>query len=189
MDHIFIDVSYEKKNVTAIAAVRTSKDGKVLTSFSEEVDGNGLGDSPVAVIDNLLSTMLAPNFIKEYILIAAHAEVDRQALKELWKSSNLRRRQSQGRIDEPFQGRSWIDILQLAWPMVYNNQISDRSFDTLCKHFEVENKDSDTAMGNCEALVRCYWKLMQQYKVALYGEGLVREIGGKGYEILVSFFK
>ena len=200
LDHIFLDLGLTSTDkdgeITAIAAVRTDSRAKVIASFSDEVRNStcirGDGNAPpgfVEVIDNMLAVICAPNFIKEYVIIGAHHETDRAFIKAAWKGIDLKRWTNNGHRIEPFYGHRRIDILQLAWPLCYNKTLNDGSFECLCHHFEVPNKDPGSTMGDCEALVRCYWKLMNRYKTALYGEGLVREIGGKGYESLVSFFK
>ncbi len=190
MDHIFIDLGLTIPKpggrITALAMVRTDGKGSVLASTCGAVDGpRDFGDA----IDDAMSILLSSSFDKEYIIVAAHAETDRNFLRDAWKGIDLKKWQSRGHKKEPFEGRSWIDILQLAWPLVYNNQVSNRSFETLCEHFGVRNPIPGTAMGDCESLVRCYWKLMHQYRIALYGESVIRGIGGKGYETLVSFLK
>ena len=197
MDHIFIDLGLTSTDkdgeITAIAAVRTDGKGKVLASFADDVQSALTPRSRflpfVDVMDHCLSTILAPHFSKEYVIVATHADIARAFLKTEWKGIDLKRWTNNGHRIEPFSGRNWIDILQIAWPMCYNEKIKDRDFETLCLYFGVHNKEPGSALGDCEALVRCYWKLMHTYKIALFGEGLIREIGGKGYSTLVSFFK
>lgn len=88
-----------------------------------------------------------------------------------------------------FRGKTWLDISQLAWPLGYCDMISNRDLDTLCKHFGavVAHDAAGTMSGNCEALVRVYWAMMQRYRTALIGEEAVRDFGGEALQGIRKF--
>jgi DNA polymerase III epsilon subunit-like protein len=177
-DHVFVDLAVTDPNPTTgkivgIAVVRTDRKGKVLESFSQEVDSETdipvpEGETLAVVVSNMKKCILdSRRYDSSYVVIGTHTETDRAHLRNFTKDKS-----------EVFAGRGWIDILALSFPLCYYSMIPDRSFDSLCKHFEVTNTAPNTAMGDCEALVRVYWALMTRYKTALGGEEILREIGG-----------
>jgi len=179
-DHVFVDLAVthakpEDGEIVGIAVVRTDKKGKVLAAFSERVasaESPTFGDPDFdTVIRDMKRSILNDTFDSSYIVIAAHADTDRAYLREYTDDK-----------PEVFPRRGWLDILALSWPLCYNDMISDRSFESLCRHFKVENTAPNTATGNCEALVRVYWAMMKRYKTALGGEEILREIGGTPLE-------
>jgi len=195
-DHIFVDLAVTHPNprigqIIGIAVVRTTGKGKVLETFSEQVklyvelsedekkhlagsdDSISLNaDSLKSVIGSMRKCILdTRRYDSSYLVIAAHADTDRTYLRNFTNEKS-----------EVFAGRAWLDILALSYPLWYNDMISDRTFDSLCKHFKVENTSPNTATGDCEALVRVYWALMTRYKTALGGEEILREIGGSPLE-------
>jgi DNA polymerase III epsilon subunit-like protein len=189
-DHVFIDLAVTDPSpgsgeIIAIAAVRTDRKGKVLTAFSERVKPKErLGESDELppeyhasdwdnapdihkVWDGLKKNVLDEKaFDSNYVVVAHYAEIDRRFLREALGH-------------EAFPKKAWVDTLQLAWPLYYNDLLTDRSFACLCKHFDVENVAPDTATGDCTALVQVYWKIMARYKGALLAEESVRAIGGE----------
>jgi len=194
LDHVFLDLAVTHPNprigqIVGIAVVRTDRKGKVLADFSskirpatdlsdEEKDTYGddvvdtSGDSFVDVIKSMKRKILNESrFEDSFVVIGTHAENDRTFLRNVTEDD-----------PEVFGKRAWLDILILAWPLYHNDMISDRSFDSLCKHFKVENSAPNTAMGDCEALVRAYWALAKRYKTALGGEEILREVGGTPLE-------
>lgn len=206
-DHVFIDLAVTHPNpeigqIIAVAAVRTDKKGKVITEFAEKIrlhedlstveEAHSPPDFSVTewtqarrlpeVMSTLRETLLIP-FDGSYVVVATHADVDRRFFKEAWKTHNCN-----GPGGSPFQHRAWIDPLQLAWPMFYNDMMPDRSFDSLCKHFGVNNSAPDTATGDCAALVEVYWAMMNRYKGALIGEEVIREVGGNALAHVRRFF-
>ncbi len=187
-DHVFIelvlsDPSPNQGVILGLAAVRTDKKGKVLAAFSERVKATGKGGVIDAEMDEesewkydhafkdvwkgLTRCILDDGFDSSFIVVARYADLYRRFLREALDNK------------EPFPKKAWLDIIQLSWPLAYNDMVSDRSFDTLCKHLDVENLAPDTATGNSTALVAAYWKLMSRYKLALLGEETVRGIGGE----------
>ncbi len=119
--------------------------------------------------ENLCTRILAPCFDRSFILVAHHAEVDKAFLAKAAKSAGI----------EVFPKRAWIDTLQLVWPFAYHDLITSRDFDSICRHFGVQNAAPDTAMGDCEALSRLYWIMMGRFEYALKGEAAVRDVVGE----------
>ena len=194
-DHVFIELALSHPDlklgqILGIAAVRTDRKGKPLTAFSEKVkpetdftpeekthveENFAIGDrysgeSLSQVVKDLKSSVLSKRYDSKYVIVATHAESVRAFLGE-----------------EVFGKKPWLDILAISWPLAYHDHVSDRTFDSLCKSFKVENTAPDTATGNCEALVRVYWAMMTRYKTALGGEEILREVGGSPLEHLRKY--
>ncbi len=171
--HIFVDISYVDRRITAIAVVRTDHKGKeVQATFASSIDSES---SLPDVIASMRKTILAPSLGGTYVVLSHYAETDRQILRE----------NGEGDL---FIGRAWLDTSQIAWPFVYHDLAGERSLETLCAYFKVSNPDPNSATGNCEALCRLYWAMMNRYKIALMGEDVVRDLGGETLQKALSFF-
>lgn len=198
-DHVFIDVAVTHPNprigqVIAIAAVRTDRKGMLLASYSdriiptselsdEEIDHcpNGYifskeGFSFQQVAKALIKSILEP-FDKSYYVIAVDAATDKEFLKEGWKKNGCKQ-------PAKLLTNRWLDVLQVSWPLVHSDMIPDASFDSLCTHFQIVNPAPDTATGDCEALVKVYWAMMNRFRAALTGEEVIRQAGGKPLAII-----
>lgn len=196
-DHVFVILSATHPDpkvgqISGIAAVRTNHKGKVLATYSGSVrliaelsaeerahlggvhpaiDGDAEPFSSVQVA--IGKSILSDKFESNYVVVGN--PIDRTYLKEYT-----------GERPELFPRRSWIDILAISWPLCYHDMISDRTFESLCRHFNVQNPAENTATGNCEALVRVYWAVMARYKIALGGEEIVREVGGSAFQTVLK---
>jgi hypothetical protein len=178
LDHVFIELGLSDDNiavasVTGMAAVRTDRKGKVLAAYSDSVSHSTRPNTKDG-IDRLyegLSDALIKPYPAQYVVIAQHANAYKQAVGE-----------------NCFRGKAWLDIAQLAWPLGYCDMISNRDLDTLCKHFSIAIDSEGTMSGNCEALVRVYWAMINRYRVALIGEEAIRDIGGESLAKVRKFF-
>ncbi len=185
IDHVFIDLALSdvdpaKGHIVGIAAIRTDYRGKVMVcedgvnaGFSEKVASPVEADPEavpfIEVYRDLCARVLAPCFDKAYILVAHHAELDRKFLDRAAAAANI----------SVFPRKTWIDTLQLVWPFAYHDMVTSRDFDSICRHFGVQNAAPDTAMGDCEALSRLYWRMMSRFEYALRGEAAVRDVVGE----------
>ncbi len=172
LDHVFVDVAMTEAKATAeataIAVVRTDHRGTVLGGFSEKI---GEGGRDFGIVANAIKAELLDPYPESYIVVAHHAQLDRDVLTRAHKLAK--------RGPELFKGRAWLDTVQLAWPFAYHDLVSSRDLDTICKAFGVINTAPDTAMGDCEALVRVYWAMMRRLDTALTGEEAVRNVIGE----------
>lgn len=178
MDHIFIDVGLDRGEITAIALVRTSSTGEVLATYNEEVrtkDKRELATMEV-VWAYAMEEILKPAYSDRYVIIAVHAENDRKHLHSALKK-------------EPFGKHRWLDLLTLAWPLCYNEHISDTGLPAICRYFDIPYEADGSILRDCEACVRCYFAIMKKYKIALYGESVAKDLGGKGYEFLLRLIR
>lgn len=161
LDHVFIDIGLSSTGiVTGLAAVRTDRKAKPLAAYSEGItEGRGYNDKLDNALENMFSVVLKP-YPADYVIVSQHAGRYRSV------------------IDAYVQGRPWLDIAQLAWPLGFSDMIPNRDLDTLCKHFGMK-PDDGTISGNCESVVRVYWAMMKRYRTALIGEEAVRDFGGE----------
>jgi hypothetical protein len=180
LDHIFIDLAVSdpdpnKGEILALAVVRTDYKGKVLKAFSETISTSDEFDERrfKTVIGRMQELILAKTFEMSYIVVAYGGD-DRRFLRSSWE--RIAHDEA-----EVFPRRAWLDVQQLAWPLIFNDMMSDRTLDSLCVQFGISRDAStvDTAMGDCEALVRIYWAMMTRYRGALKGEEMVRQAGGE----------
>jgi len=176
VDHVFIYVrpfSLESKNssIAEISCVRTNGQvgqttkRNVIAAFSTKIDDeysfknavtnikkNVVGDSDKFVVVTYLS---------DYV----HTLVRNECRKI--------------EVEELFLGRSWIDVAQLAWPLVSNGMIESRTIEVLSKHFGIKLLDKEDTADICTAIVGVYGYMMRRYKTALAGEEVIRDIGGE----------
>lgn len=172
LEHVFVDVAMTEAkataDVTAIAVVRTDHRGNVLAAFSEKI-GDDARD--YATVSNAVHAEIIEPFTNSYVVVAHSAQLDRDVLMRAYRLAK--------RGQELFKGRAWLDTVQLAWPFAYHDLVASRDLDTICKAFGVTNTAPDTAMGDCEALVRVYWAMMRRLDMALTGEEAVRNVIGE----------
>ncbi len=178
LDHVFVDVAMTEAKadaeVTAIAVVRTDHRGNVLGAFSEKINcatRREKEDRDYGVVANAIKAELLDPYPDSYIVVAHHAQLDRDVLARAHRLAK--------RGPELFKGRAWLDTVQLAWPFAYHDLVSSRDLDTICKAFGITNTAPGTAMGDCEALVRVYWAMMRRLDTALTGEEAVRNMIGE----------
>lgn len=157
VDHIFIETIGDNLSQLELAAVRTNHKGKVLTTHSSKFS-----------FDDFEKRVLKP-FSNQYVIISQSNRF-KHVLTGQW-----------------FKDKTWLTISQLAWPLYYSDMISDTEFDTICKHFSIDDCPDDDIEGNCEALVRVYWALMKRYRTALIGEEAVRDFGGEALASVRKF--
>jgi DNA polymerase III epsilon subunit-like protein len=181
IDHVFIDLALSdtdvsKGEIIGMAAIRTDYRGNVLTNdtgvragFSEKVASTFEVDDEAVpfkeAYQDLCDRIITP-FDKSYIIVAHHAEVDKAHLLKAGKTHKV----------EVFPRKNWICTLQLVWPFAYHDMVTSRDFDSICRHFGVQNAAPDTAMGDCEALSRLYWCMMSRFEYALKGEAAIRDV-------------
>ena len=185
-DHIFIDVTPSNLGVKAeiidIAVIRSDRKGAVLKAFATRVAPHGPVDQaggsgytelewrdavPFKSAMNMIRQMLLTPFSAEYVVVANRVEVCRSILRRLNDDSEF------------FSNRRWLDMQQLAWPLVANDIVPNCSLQALSQHYSLPFESGTGADGNCTALARCYWAMMRRYRAALLGEEMARELIGE----------
>ncbi len=87
------------------------------------------------------------------------------------------------RLDlEPFAGRTWIDLSQLAWPLALSGAVQARTLAALSEYYGV----GDT--NNLYRLDEIYWLMMNRYVMAQKAENAVRRMGGQALGKIISTF-
>lgn len=191
-DHIFFDIEtssldYDSAEVLDMAAIRTDRTGDILAAYSDrirpsrEVDPksakvNGYNSSDwanaqefKAAVAAMAGVILNPKFDTKYVVVAHFSEFDKTILTNQCKAHG---------IEMPFK-RAWLDTAQIAWPYAFNDMLSGRSLDTLCKYFGVVNKSPHTAAGDAAATMHAYWAMMRRLTPALMAEEFLVRKGGQ----------
>lgn len=176
MNHVFIyaqPTSQEKDaRIAEISAVRVSGFGPYRKHNIQKAYRDTNVNPPL--LNDLYTEIITP---EPYILVSYQKEVTRAL---------LRNENEKIGTDDKFFGRSWLDINDLAWPLLVSGLIKSRTLEALAAFFRVEvvlGSNSDTG-DIVEALLKIYGSMMRQYNTALKGESIVREAGGETLQSL-----
>lgn len=121
-----------------------------------------------------LRANILEGFNGQYTVIAYRSELLRPILRN--ECSRV------GASDEIFAGRAWIDIGQLAWPLVDGGLIPSRDLETLATYFDVGLASPRNTADMCSAMAAVYSEMMRRYRTALTGEQALRDVGGETLE-------
>ncbi len=186
IDHIFLDPALtstdpEKGEVIALAVARTDHRGTVRTvdgvraAYSERIRTEKEIDAESRELTEAVRAMRElvchPSFDDKFVIVA-HGNLDRAFLRKAWQKA--------GEKGEVFGARLWLDAAQVAWPLAYSDQVSSSDLTSLASTFGFTNSAPDTCTGDCELLMKTYWAMMRRYRLALVGEGAVRDVVGEG---------
>src|SRR6185436_7615034 len=128
-EHIFFEIvgnSQDPKTglIESMAAIRTDNEGNELARWYDPT----VADSDFAtVIEGLKSTIITKR-TDRFVVVSHFGEYSRNYLLNNCKIA---------RVLDPFEGRMWIDSAQLAWPLVVNDIIKERSVAELAKFYGV----------------------------------------------------
>lgn len=177
MDHIFLMVKassmkMKEANIIEIASIRTNGQlgsitkRSVLAAFTSDVS-----DFKSTVKE--LEKNILDKFDNKYVVVTHISDITKTLLRNGYEKNNIK--------TELFDGRAWVDINQLAWPLVASGIIPNRQLQTIAKHFELAYSETDSA-DLCTVLVNIYGHMMRQFKTALIGEEAVRDFGGETFK-------
>ena len=172
LDHVFVTACV-KKELFAVAAVRTSRKGIVRAAFAEKVAPKNdrhreYRDLP-QIMESLRNVLLEDDV--PYVAVGYNIGPLQKYFSKAFS------------LDEV-----WIDVAQLAWPLLLSQVVPSAKFPELCRHFNITNEAPGTATGDCTALVQLYWAMMARYKTSLAAEAVAREMGGKTLATVRSWF-
>jgi hypothetical protein len=173
MDHIFIHTTFSGLGPSAklkeIAAVRTDEKGAVLTSRNEVIDQSTENSYTFPVHIALKSIRQAMLDREDKYVVVMYHEAHKQMIR------------AQEDPKAPiFDGRSWIDVTQLVWPMVFGGLIKDRSLKALIEFCKLPSySGAGRADEDVTFLSRVYWSVMRKYNTALHIEDFATEVGGE----------
>jgi DNA polymerase-3 subunit alpha (Gram-positive type) len=119
-------------------------------------------------LSSLTAKMLCGKYVDKYIVVAHFAEFDKSILGNQCEAHG---------IEMPFK-RAWVDTAQVAWPLAFNDILSSRSLDTLCKYYGIINDAPHTAAGDAAATMHAYWAMMRRLSTVVMAEEYITEIGG-----------
>jgi hypothetical protein len=172
LDHVFVTACV-KKELFAVAAVRTSRKGVVRAAFAEKVapknDRHSEYRDLPQIMESLRHVLLEDDV--PYVVVG----YDIAPLKRHFQKAF------------PFE-EVWVDVAQLAWPLLLSQVVPSGKFPELCRHFNVTNEAPGTATGDCTALTQLYWAMMTRYKTSLAAEEVAREMGGKTLATVRNWF-
>jgi DNA polymerase III epsilon subunit-like protein len=171
-DHVFVKIEVVDRKADSLAVVRVDRKGKPVCSFSDCVS---VGEDFGQLISRMKREILDERYSSEYVVVAHYPEIERGYLSREYKSK---------KTDEVFNGRMWLSVSQLVWPMVDAQMVPSVSFDVVCTYFGIDRTIGAglNAEKDCTALVRVFFELMSRYRSALIVDETVRDFGGTTLE-------
>jgi len=168
LDHVFLHTAYTRGqgHVKSVSGIRTDRRGKGVAAFTSMVAPKAEKESSefpsteaaIGMMDQELAFGVNP-----LVIVTADVVGD----KKLYAKALS------------FTDCIWLDISQLAWPLVMHIAVSkERTFKELCAHFEIVIGD-ESGTAECIALSQLYWAMMTRFKTSLFGEEVIRNAGGK----------
>jgi DNA polymerase III epsilon subunit-like protein len=166
-DHVFVKIEIANRKPDGLAVVRVNRKGERMASFSEHVS---VSEPFPELLRRMRSEILSPRYSPEYVVVAHYPEIEREVLRKAMAEKK----------EEVFEGRMWIAVSQLLWPLVDAQMIPSVSFDVVCAYFGVDRAAGDglNVEKDCTAMVRVFFELMSRYRTALVVEEGVRDFGG-----------
>lgn len=185
---IFVDIETSRLDVSQaeiidISVLRDNEFGLTIASCNSKIRPNHIVDCKAAEINGyneekwkfapteclvfleIGRKIFDPYYNKKHIVIGYFSSIfDRPIIDNRYKFCNL---------VSPFD--KWIDLADIAWPLVLSGQLESRSLDCLSKHYGVQNKAPHTALGDTEVTREIYYKLTQQLLASLMLTDLVKE--------------
>ncbi len=169
LDHVFLFTKYTRNHghVSHLTAIRTDRRGHGVAAFSsgiapkKEAESSEFPtlDSAIRMMDHELAFGVNP-----VVIVSTDVVSDRKLYSKAF----------------PFDDCIWLDISQLAWPLVMHTAVSkERTFKELCLHFEINIEKDGNGTAECVALSHLYWAMMTRFKTSLFGEEVIRNAGGK----------
>lgn len=175
-DHLFIVC--ERSGVgdaVELNAIRSDKHGRVLVAFSRSDSGKSS-----FIEDDFVSEVLAP-FDGRYVVITEDG-VGRTSL-----INRLSRRITEHDYKRLFSN-PWYEIRQISWPLIEFDVVSP-GIESLCRHFKIQHYPGAAGDVRCTWMFEAYWEMMRTYRLALFSESAVREVGGKAFRAVRKIFK
>lgn len=174
MDHIFVYArptdNTKDARISEISAVRFAGYGPYKKSDAREAFTGKAEDDSKGLLAEMRERILPGN---PFVVVSYCNEITRSLLRIEYEKCG---------VDDMFAGRAWIDIQQLAWPLVAGGLIKTRQIAELAKHFGVSIDDSSKTTEMCSVIVQVYGAMMRRYRTALQGESWMREAGGETLE-------
>lgn len=158
LNHVFLHCTYTHETFTLkkLAAYSTTRKGAPRHAYEGTV--SKMMSAKDVIVD--LSDQI--DLYEPHVIVSANVEKDREIISKYY--------------DHHKALHIWLDIHQLAWPMVLNAEISkDRKLSELFALYGVTKSEGN----ECVMLGTLYWAMMQRYKTSLFGEEVIREAGGK----------
>lgn len=172
LDHIFIDAKAEKLRLTELAIIRTSRRGSIISSQSE-VFGSHVPNDRIIESVELAAANATVSVPAAKLVVIGHGLGWRETLNREWERVGRK----------PFLGRHcWIDVSDMAWPLVYAGIVQTRDLQALVNHFEIDVATLGPSAENAVAVMQVYWEMMRRYRTALHIEETGAVLAGKQFD-------
>lgn len=174
-DHIFYRSILSNKEITKntildLAIVRTNSDGEVLARHVDKITfETNYSDGYVTFAEALKSiqTVILNDYTDKYVIVSLNGFQDKNLFTAECKKNNLK---------DLFEGRLWVDLSQLAWPLLYCGSIENRQITTLYRYYNIIPEELYTACGEVEGIQQIYWKMMKRFSMANTVEQKVKDV-------------
>ena len=178
-DHIFYRAlmatnELSKDNIIDVAVVRTNSEGEVLARHTDKISKDTVTFSEVlkSIYTNIISS-----FTEKFVIVSLNGFQEKTSFINECKKINAK---------DIFEGRVWIDLTQLAWPLLYCGSIENRQLSTLYRYYGIIPDELYTACGEVEGLQQIYWKMMKRFSMANTVEQRVKDAANDFVGGLVS---
>lgn len=170
LDYVFLYSGYQRGEIKKISAVRTDRKGKGLFAYTTGIAAKKDVSSEFQPIAAAVADMCDVLKLSDspVVIVSFNIERDKKTFSKAFS----------------FNDCIWLDIYQLAWPLVVHTSISkERTFKELCQQFDVKIEGHE-----CVMLCQLYFAMMARYKTSLVGEEILRDAGGNVLKTVRGFF-
>lgn len=172
MDHIFVDAKTHKGKVVEIALIRTNKRGSILASRSEVFGEHIPAIRVIESVENAIANAIVSGDTRT--VVVGHQLDWRDALDREWKKAERPRL---------LANRVWVDLADVAWPLVYARIIANRGLDHIAEHFRVDTSQLGACPDNVIVIMQTYWEMMRRYRTVLHADtALAESTAGKSID-------
>jgi DNA polymerase III epsilon subunit-like protein len=189
-DYIFFHIETSNLNpatgeIIDMAAIRTDSEGNILVTYADRIAPLGPVDPEAQKIngytekdwegaisfDRALTSMVATILegrSSACVIVGHYTSFNQAFLKNACAKINA---------SMPFEGRTWVDMFQLSWPLQCDELIANRSLECLANYYGIDTKNVHSAMGAIEIIYEVYWRMMKRFHLVNNAESAIRKVG------------
>ncbi len=160
MEHLFVmaktdTFDLETAQVKEVAMLRTTETGNQILAVvgTDMQDFRDIADGKYVIISYFGSEFYKP------------------LLEKYWGKNNV------------LAKHTWVNLEQLAWPLMFDDAIKDRSIQSLGKHLGLVSPDALWLLN------QSYWTLMRRLTTGIFLEEKARKKGGRWFEAAQQFVR
>ena len=180
MDHLFImmDVTslrLDKAVIKGITMLRTDDKGNQILAITQNAIQSDIQDYDLRLklaFDEFKDSGIVDG---EFIIVGYFGHDFYKPLIEMHCDKHG--------VSNILSGKPWLSLEQIAWPLYFDNTLSDRKIETLAKHLGIVSTDK------LWLLHQCYWTLMRRLTTGVLFESKAREKGGRFFEAAQQFVR